>query len=93
MHCNLYEHVSVTRKKQMMEDLHPAPATESMQGTEGTTIGIAALVRLHVPIVLETVCCPAYDNTRTPETLATQSEGTATTPKALLKTGRHFPWR
>lgn len=55
----------------MMEYLHPTPATESMQGTEGTTIGIAALVRLHVPIMLETVCCPAYDNTRTPKTLAT----------------------
>lgn len=58
-----------------MGDPHPAPATESMEGTKGTTISIAAIVLLHVPIVLEAVCCAAYNNARAPKTFATQAKG------------------
>ena len=86
MHCNLYEHVSVDQTI-MMVDLHPAPATESMQGTEETAISIAAVVPLHVSIVLETVCRAAHDNTRTPKTLTTQAKRAATARQALLPSG------
>lgn len=70
----------------MVGDLHPAPATESVQGTGDSAISVAAAVLLHVPVVLETVCRAAYHNTRTPKTLATKAEGAAAAHQAFLPT-------
>lgn len=68
----------------IIEDIHPAPAAERVQGAENTTVGIAAVVLLHVTVMLETVSGSAEDNTRTPKTLATESKGAATAHQALL---------
>jgi len=70
-----------------MGDLHPAPATESVQGTEDTTVSIAAVVLLHVSVVLEAVCRAAQDNTGAPKTLATEAEGAAAAHQAFLPSG------
>lgn len=71
-------------------DSHPAPATESVQGTHDTAIGIAAAITLEVTIVLHAVGRTTNNDTGAPKSLATQAERAAAAKQLFLPARRHF---